>query len=947
MAEVDLTWSDDDDDFAPPSASSAAAAAKTETEREAGRTTERKSAAPLLRPPSAAARPGKPPALAAMDRAAVDQRLVEVRKELTRLRREEARLVARQEQLELSDEARAEQQLRAANRTKQWEAPFPWDERVDRVLREHFRLEQFRPLQRGVVNAALSGQDVLVLMATGSGKSLCFQLPGMADDPPGLTLVISPLKSLMQDQCFELQKVGIAADFITADTPKSDATRMLNEIDKPRSPHERQFLYVTPERIAKSKRLLSKLEVAYRAKRIKRFVVDEVHCVAIDGNDFRPDYLKLAVLRTQFRDVPIIGCTATATAKVLKECRSTLSLRGACEFIGNFDRPNLFLRVMRKDGAEKAHIAAIADLIRNQHAGETGIVYCLAKKECENFADQLQAEGISAQPYHAAMVDEDRAYVHKAWRDGSVHVVCATIAFGMGINASGCRFVIHSTMSKGLDSYWQEAGRAGRDGSLAACTVFAKGSDLTRISSMVADVPKKQARDEQLRRLYAAFRFVLQPPVECRRASLLRWFDQDPREAIEQCKKQGRCDICDPAIAEDVANEGCSVDVADGILCLLKIVERLNRRGTAGKLTLIKLAETWRSGGAAHKSVRDGLHGEPPLPAARYSKDDCERIAAIAVCECFLEERFVASSYSYTAYVQLGKKGIDVLSGAAELPPTLAWLSKAAEGKQTAASARGTSGGAKKRKTLQCAHPATAPAPVAAASERIKESAKSMNESAGMSLQSAAVDSKTMKLKSSLGSKIAKTNGRQKSSVAAWGSRTRQQSTVDIRKAFAQHHSLQEMAQTHQQQRMHGNDGSGEYVHGDGTDDDIENYDSDAELRTAVAKIDAVYVRTQNASATASGSKPLTMNVGASGASAVPANDFSKTAALRKKRRVAVPSDDEEEVVAHQDFDTAASEFQAELRRAGGLSESPEPPRISKDSNGDDAFDIGADSIFD
>lgn len=363
MAEVDLTWSDDDDDFAPPSASSAAAAAKTETEREAGRTTERKSAAPLLRPPSAAARPGKPPALAAMDRAAVDQRLVEVRKELTRLRREEARLVARQEQLELSDEARAEQQLRAANRTKQWEAPFPWDERVDRVLREHFRLEQFRPLQRGVVNAALSGQDVLVLMATGSGKSLCFQLPGMADDPPGLTLVISPLKSLMQDQCFELQKVGIAADFITADTPKSDATRMLNEIDKPRSPHERQFLYVTPERIAKSKRLLSKLEVAYRAKRIKRFVVDEVHCVAIDGNDFRPDYLKLAVLRTQFRDVPIIGCTATATAKVLKECRSTLSLRGACEFIGNFDRPNLFLRVMRKDGAEKAHIAAIADLI--------------------------------------------------------------------------------------------------------------------------------------------------------------------------------------------------------------------------------------------------------------------------------------------------------------------------------------------------------------------------------------------------------------------------------------------------------------------------------------------------------------------------------------------------------------------------------------------------------
>ena len=140
------------------------------------------------------------------------------------------------------------------------------------------------------------------------------------------------------------------------------------------------------------------------------------------------------------------------------------------------------------------------------------------------------------------MVDDDRAHIHKAWKDGSVDVVCATIAFGMGINASGCRFVIHSTMSKGLDSYWQEAGRAGRDGALAACTVFAKGSDLARISSMVADVPKKQARDEQLRRLYAAFRFVLQPPTECRRASLLRWFGQDPREAIKQCKNAGRCD---------------------------------------------------------------------------------------------------------------------------------------------------------------------------------------------------------------------------------------------------------------------------------------------------------------------------------------------------------------------------------------------------------------------
>lgn len=740
----------------------------------------------------------------------------------------------------------------------------------------------------------------------------------MVDDPPGLTLVISPLKSLMQDQCFELQKVGIAADFITADTPSSEATRILNEIDKPRTPHARQFLYVTPERIAKSKRLLSKLEVAYRAKRVKRFVVDEVHCVAIDGNDFRPDYLKLAVLRTQFRDVPIIGCTATATKAVLKECANTLSLRGACEFVGDFDRPNLFLRVMRKDGAEKAHIAAIAQLIRNQHAGETGIVYCLAKKECENFAEQLQAEGIIAQPYHASMADDDRAYVHKAWRDGSVHVVCATIAFGMGINASGCRFVIHSTMSKGLDSYWQEAGRAGRDGSLAQCTVFAKGSDLTRISSMVADVPKKRARDEQLRRLYAAFRFVLQPPTECRRAYLLRWFGQVPHAAMERCKADGRCDICDPVISEDVAQEGCAVDVADGIRCLLKIVERLERRGTAGKLTLIKLAEIWRSNGVAHKSVRDGLDGEPSLPAAPYSKEDCERVAAIAICDCLLEERFVASSYSYTAYLQLGKKGVDVLSGAAELPPTLAWLSKAAAGKQTA-----SVGG---RSSVDAGAKTAVPVPAAAASARAMEPARAMSQSAGASGKSAAVAAKRTRSKMSLGSKNLKTEGRQQNLAASGRGNKRQQSSEDIRMAFARHHSLQEKLQQH----------------------DMESCDADAEFQREVAQIEAVYAKRQHPSADAFGSKSLKMTVGASGATAVPTQDLSKTTSLRKKRRATVPSDDEEDAAEPLDPDAAAAaEFQAELQRAGGLSESPEPPQINEDSNGDDAFDIGADSMFD
>ena len=322
------------------------------------------------------------------------------------------------------------------------------------------------------------------------------------------------------------------------------------------------------------------------------------------------------------------------------------------------------------------------------------------------------------------MSPEDRSWIHTAWRDdagtGEVKVVCATIAFGMGINASNCRFVIHSTMSKGLDSYWQEAGRAGRDGSLAACTVFARGADLTRLSSMVAEVPSQVSRTEQLKRLYAAFMFALQPAQECRRSSLLRWFGQDPRKAVERCKANGRCDVCDPVIAADADEEGCAVDVADHLLCLLQIVQRLERRGGAGasKLTLIKLADNWRSAGAAQKSVREGdpTNGEAPLATAPYSKENCERVVAVAICTSLLEENFSQSSYSYNAYVRLGKDGRDVLQGSKQLEPTSVWLSKAAVGAAEKASAKAAGGVAKKRKAGSVAAATKAkPAPAAAA----------------------------------------------------------------------------------------------------------------------------------------------------------------------------------------------------------------------------------------
>ena len=420
--------------------------------------------------------------------------------------------------------------------------------------------------------------------------------------------------------------------------------------------------------------------------RLRRFVVDEVHCVAIDGNDFRPDYMKLAVLRTNFENVPIIGCTATATSQVLGECQQALQLRGACVFQGDFDRPNLFLSVRRKEPGEKAHLAQLGKLIRAESDGETtptGIVYCFSKKECDNYAAALRDDfKIVARGYHAGMSDVEQNEVHAGWRDGRIKVVCATIAFGMGINAPHCRFVIHSTMAKGLDSYWQEAGRAGRDGSLAACTIFARGADLTRVSSMVAECPQVVNRKQQLQRLYTAFSFALEPAGECRRRALLRWFGQDPREAVERCGKHGRCDVCDKVIASDRAEEGASVEVTEGVRSVLQVMARLEQRQQK-KTTLIKLAEAWRSSGAAHAELRQGrpAHGETPIERGGYPKDDCECVVAMAVCKGFLDERFVPGSYNYNCYVALGAKGRRVLDGSETLSPISVWLSSKAAGK--------------------------------------------------------------------------------------------------------------------------------------------------------------------------------------------------------------------------------------------------------------------------
>jgi len=389
------------------------------------------------------------------------------------------------------------------------------------LLKQTFGYDSFRPLQREIMDATLAGRDVVAILPTGAGKSLCFQLPALARE--GLTLVISPLIALMKDQVDALVASGVAATFINSSIQGSEAHRRRSGLEE----GHYKLLYVAPERV-----MLPDFISDLKRWNVTAVAVDEAHCISQWGHDFRPEYRALGQLRDALPGVPFLALTATATEQVRGDIIQQLHLHEPEVFLASFNRPNLSYTVLPKAKAT----SQIYDFIR-QRPKEAGIVYVQSRKSAESLAAALTAEGVKAVAYHAGLQPEERAANQEAFLRDEAHVVCATIAFGMGINKPDVRYVIHGDLPKNIEGYYQETGRAGRDSLPSECVLLYSRGDLVRNLKFLDEMTDAQAAEVAARQMRLMADFA--EGTECRRVALLDYFGEE--WPGDNC---GGCDIC-------------------------------------------------------------------------------------------------------------------------------------------------------------------------------------------------------------------------------------------------------------------------------------------------------------------------------------------------------------------------------------------------------------------
>ncbi len=386
-------------------------------------------------------------------------------------------------------------------------------------LKKVFGFDSFRPLQEEIIRDTLAGKDVFAVLPTGGGKSLCFQLPALVR--PGLTVVVSPLIALMKDQVDALQAAGVAATFLNSSLVAGASTPRLRGLHN----GEFKLLYVAPERL-----MLSGFLEDLKKWNVNLFAIDEAHCVSEWGHDFRPEYRQLKTVRDQFPNVPFMALTATATERVRADIVKQLQLRESDCFVASFNRPNLTYRVAAKSGSYEQIVSFI-----QARKGENGIIYCQARKTTEDLARKLSEDGIKSLPYHAGLTPTERSTNQEKFLRDEIRVVCATIAFGMGINKPNVRFVIHYDLPKNIEGYYQETGRAGRDGLPSECLLMFSAGDRVKQMRFIDEKPNPQEREVARAQLEQMIHYA--EIGSCRREFLLGYFGEtfsvnDGRDAL-------------------------------------------------------------------------------------------------------------------------------------------------------------------------------------------------------------------------------------------------------------------------------------------------------------------------------------------------------------------------------------------------------------------------------
>jgi len=435
------------------------------------------------------------------------------------------------------------------------------DARIREILSRWWGFETLRPLQADAIRAALAGRDSLVVMPTGGGKSLCYQMPPLVGDTTDV--VVSPLVALMKDQVDALEAIGYPAAAIHSGLDAEERRQIRDRLVA----RELRLLFTAPERLVNSGLLDLLAQVG-----VRRFAIDEAHCISQWGHDFRPEYRQLALLRDRFPAASIHAFTATATPRVRDDIRSQLQLRDPEVLVGIFDRPNLVYRVVPRTDRITQTLQVLG-----RHAGEASIVYCISRKETERLAARLAAEGILARPYHAGLDTKERHKTQEAFARETIDVVVATVAFGMGIDRSDVRLVLHTSLPKSLEAYQQETGRAGRDGLAAECVLLYSSADvfgwesLVRKSAEESELESAEAEKlivGQVGHLHAMRRYA--QAARCRHAALSEYFGQS--YGTEPC---GACDVC---LDETESLPDSTVTAQKILSCVARVGERFGVR---------------------------------------------------------------------------------------------------------------------------------------------------------------------------------------------------------------------------------------------------------------------------------------------------------------------------------------------------------------------------------